>query len=92
LRRQEYAANDMAVSQNNVIIIVERAAVLAARRFENERLHCSAVYLCSRAFSSLENVSRLRDGDLDVFQNTISALPLGGAVISIREYRIRQRS
>jgi hypothetical protein len=30
------AANDMAVVQNNVIIIVERAAVLAARRFENE--------------------------------------------------------
>jgi hypothetical protein len=38
LRGQEYAANDMAVSQNNVISLsIERAAILAARGFENER-------------------------------------------------------
>jgi hypothetical protein len=36
LRREEYAPDDVITIEHNVIIIVERAAVLAARRFENE--------------------------------------------------------
>jgi hypothetical protein len=41
LRRQEYASDNVIAVEHDVIIfsIVERAAVLAARRFENQRIH-----------------------------------------------------